>query len=170
MGKGELWNGYHRMPIDKLCTELVRDSEEFNYFLEIKGLMSQDDNREKNTQKGINGNSTKSSSFSDTNGSNDQSKTEQEIQSNIDNNNNSNMIFNIQNKNEVPVNVQINTNLTTDSNNTENYVTKKEMNLFFFKYMFKFDKYKNLCSKIPLIINEINLNKQFIDDKIFSIY
>ena len=139
-------------------------SEEFNYFLEIKGLMSQDDNREKNTQKGINGNSTKSSSFSDTNGSNDQSKTEQEIQSNIDNNNNSNMIFNIQNKNEVPVNVQINTNLTTDSNNTENYVTKKEMNLFFFKYMFKFDKYKNLCSKIPLIINEINLNKQFIDD------
>ena len=30
--------------------------------------------------------------------------------------------------------------------------------------MFKFDKYKNLCSKIPLIINEINLNKQFIDD------
>lgn len=32
MGKGELWNGYHRMPIDKLCTELVRDSEEFNYF------------------------------------------------------------------------------------------------------------------------------------------
>ena len=139
-------------------------SEKFNYFLEIKGLMSQDDNREKNTQKGINGNSTKSSSFSDTNGSNDQSKTEQEIQSNIDNNNNSNMIFNIQNKNEVPVNVQINTNLTTDSNNTENYVTKKEMNLFFFKYMFKFDKYKNLCSKIPLIINEINLNKQFIDD------
>ena len=105
-------------------------SEEFNYFLEIKGLMSQDDNREKNTQKGINGNSTKSSSFSDTNGSNDQSKTEQEIQSNIDNNNNSNMIFNIQNKNEVPVNVQINTNLTTDSNNTENYVTKKEMNYF----------------------------------------
>ena len=67
--------------------------EEFNYFPEIKGLMSQDDNREKNTQKGINGNSTKSSSFSDTNGSNDQSKTEQEIQSNIDNNNNSNMIF-----------------------------------------------------------------------------